>query len=167
MRWFDVDYPEVIDLRRRLYPERPGYRLIGSSLADLHWLDQVPGERPAMIVAEGLMMYLTEDIVKRLLNGLTGHFPFGQMVFDAVNRQGAKLDNTNANLRAAGATFGWWIDDPRDIQRLDPKFELVTELRPIEAYGYDRLPGLFHVLLPVMDWFPSLRRLNRLLRYQF
>ncbi|HBY99418.1 MAG TPA: hypothetical protein DEP84_36685 [Chloroflexi bacterium] len=27
VRWFDVDYPEVIELRRRLYPERAGYRM--------------------------------------------------------------------------------------------------------------------------------------------
>ena len=27
IRWFDVDFPEVIALRRRLYPERDGYTL--------------------------------------------------------------------------------------------------------------------------------------------
>jgi hypothetical protein len=35
VRWFEVDYPDVIELLRRLYPERAGYRTIGSSLADL------------------------------------------------------------------------------------------------------------------------------------
>src|SRR5579863_4804924 len=40
--WFDVDYPEVIALRRQLYPERVGYHLIGSSLANVQWLDEVP-----------------------------------------------------------------------------------------------------------------------------
>jgi len=44
VRWFDVDYPEVIALRRHLYPERAGYRVIGSSLADLSWLAEVPGD---------------------------------------------------------------------------------------------------------------------------
>ena len=34
VRWFDVDYPEVIDLRRQLYPERSGYRMLGSSLLE-------------------------------------------------------------------------------------------------------------------------------------
>ena len=24
VRWFDLDYPEVVDLRRRIYPEREG-----------------------------------------------------------------------------------------------------------------------------------------------
>jgi hypothetical protein len=71
------------------------------------------------------------------------------------------------DIQATGATIGWWIDDPRDIQRLDPKLELVTELRPLKAHQYERLPTAFRALLCAMDLFPSLRRLNRLLRYQF
>jgi O-methyltransferase involved in polyketide biosynthesis len=53
VRWFDVDYPEVIEVRRRLYPQRAGYRMIGSSVTDPGFLDGVPRNRPAMIVAEG------------------------------------------------------------------------------------------------------------------
>lgn len=53
VRWFDVDYPEVIEVRRRLYPERVGYHMIGSSLTDPGFLDEVPTDRPAMIVARG------------------------------------------------------------------------------------------------------------------
>ena len=43
IRWFDVDYPEVIDLRRQLYPERPGYQMIASSLLEKDWLDRDTG----------------------------------------------------------------------------------------------------------------------------
>jgi O-methyltransferase involved in polyketide biosynthesis len=167
VRWFDVDYPEVIEPRRKLYPERAGYRMIGSSVTDPGWLDEVPGDRPAWIVAEGLTYYLSESDVKTLLNRLTGHFPTGQMAFDAVSSLGAKLAKNNAKIQATGATIGWWMDDPRDIKLLDPKLELVTELRPREAHRYDRLPGSFRALLRVMDLFPSLCRLNRLLRYRF
>lgn len=167
VRWFDVDYPEVIELRQELYPERAGYRMIGSSVTDPGWLDEVPGDRPAWIVAEGLTYYLSESEVKTLLNRMTDHFPSGQMAFDAVSQLGARLAKTNVKIQTTGATIGWWIDDPRDIRRLDPKLELVTELRPLEAHRHDRLPGSFRALLCVLDLFPGLRRLNRLLRYRF
>jgi O-methyltransferase involved in polyketide biosynthesis len=134
---------------------------------DPGWLDEVPGDRPAWIVAEGLTYYLSESDVKTLLNRLTGHFPTGQMAFDAVSRLGARLARNNARIRATGATIGWWLDDPRDIKRLDPKLELVTELRPRESPGYDRLPGSLRALLRVMGLFPGLRRLTRLLCYRF
>src|SRR6266568_494591 len=58
--WFDVDYPEVIELRQRLYPQRPAYAMLGASVLDPNWLDGVPTDRPTLIVAEGLSMYLPE-----------------------------------------------------------------------------------------------------------
>src|SRR5512135_2399148 len=38
VRWYDVDFPDVIALREQLYPLRDGYTLVGSSLAELGWL---------------------------------------------------------------------------------------------------------------------------------
>lgn len=167
VRWFDVDYPEVIELRRRLYPERAGYHLIASSLTNPSFLDEVPVDRPAMIVAEGLLMYLTEHDVKQLLNRLTNHFPSGQLAFDALSRWGARMAKADPSVHATGASFHWGIDDPRDLKHLEPRLELVTEVRTPDLPGYCRLPWAMRTLVRVMDPIPALRRLNRLLLYQF
>lgn len=52
---YDVDFPEVIDVRRRLFPRRENYRTIGSSDADVGWLAEVPHDRPMLIVTQGLL----------------------------------------------------------------------------------------------------------------
>lgn len=67
VRWFDVDQPNVIELRRKLYNDRHGCRMVGSSVTDAGWLDETPTDRPALIVAEGLFMYLHEPEVRTLL----------------------------------------------------------------------------------------------------
>lgn len=56
--WFDLDQPEVVDLRRRLYPELPGVTMIAGSATNPSWWAQVPPGRPTLVVAEGLLMYL-------------------------------------------------------------------------------------------------------------
>jgi len=54
VQWFDVDYPDVIDLRCQLSPERDAaYHLIGAQLDDLRWMDDVPRDRPGLFIAEG------------------------------------------------------------------------------------------------------------------
>ena len=58
VRWFDLDQPGVIELRRKLYDETDAYRMIGSSVTDPGWLDAIPTDRPTLVVAEGLLMYL-------------------------------------------------------------------------------------------------------------
>ena len=165
--WFDVDYPDVIELRTSLYPERPGYRMIGSPLAELGWLDELPRDRPAMIVAEGVTMYLTEAIVKALLNRLTDHFPSGQIAFDAVNRIAVRMAKISSSIRATGASFGWGISDAHDIKRLDPRITLVRKLRTPELPGYAKLPWTARVLVRIMGTIPTFRRMHRLLLYRF
>lgn len=168
VRWFDVDFPEVIELRRRLYPERAGYTTIGSSLADLQWLDKIPRDYPAWIVAEGVTMYLSADIMNPLLNRLTNHFPSGAIAFDAISSAATRMAGANRSVRATGATFGGFsVDDPQELKKVAPKLELVKESRTPEMPGYSKLPLATRALVRVFDFFPSLRKLSRLLLYRF
>ena len=167
VRWFDVDYPEVIALRQRLYPERAGYRMIGTALQDADWLDDVPADRPAMIVAEGLMMYLTDDIVRSLLNRLTGHFPGGHIVFDAWNRLALRSAQRGPGFRGIDATFGWAIDDPDDIKKLNAQLKLITEITARDLDAFSKMPWWSRTLVCLTNPIPALRRANRILLYRF
>src|SRR5215212_10425129 len=126
--WFDVDYPEIIDLRKRLFPERAGYQMIGSSVADSGWLEQIPADRPTLIIAEGLMYYLTEEQVKALVKRLVKRFPTGQIMFDAISKLYLKLQKTNVGISATGARMWWGVNDPHELEQWDPRIKLVTNL---------------------------------------
>ncbi|MFC7340203.1 class I SAM-dependent methyltransferase [Saccharopolyspora griseoalba] len=82
--WFDVDLPEVVELRRDLYAEEARYRMLAGSVTDPRWLGELPAHRPALVVAEGLMMYLTPERNWELLRRLTEHFDTGEVLFDGV-----------------------------------------------------------------------------------
>ncbi|AUX46822.1 GlcNAc transferase [Sorangium cellulosum] len=166
--WFDIDYPEVIALRRRVYPDREGYRTIGSSVTDPGWLAELPAGRPAMIVAEGLLPYLAEHDARQLLERLTSHFPRGQVAFDAYSRMGARLLSFHPSIKATGASVGGWgIDDPRALQRWVPRLELVTELISYDAASIAKLPWAHRVIYHVARHVPAVMRMGRLLRYRF
>jgi methyltransferase (TIGR00027 family) len=168
--WFDVDYPDVIDLRRQLFPERDAastgrYHLIGAPLSDLRWLDDVPRGRPALLIAEGTLMYLSEAEVKALLNAVAGRFPGGQMIFDVVHP--VILKRVGSNVGGTGATYKWSLDDPQDIKRLEPKLELIKEFRPSEQVAFSRFPLWWRAQYRVMELNSTLRRMNRTVVYQF
>jgi O-methyltransferase involved in polyketide biosynthesis len=86
VQWFDVDQPDVIELRRRLYSDADGYRMIASSVTEPGWLERIPGDRPALVVAEGLLLYLTEAQVRDLLARITDHFDTGELLADMESR---------------------------------------------------------------------------------
>jgi O-methyltransferase involved in polyketide biosynthesis len=168
VRWLDVDFPEVIELRQRLYPERKGYEMIGSSLANLEWVDALPEDRPAWILMEGVSMYLSADIMHAILSRLTNHFPSGAIAFDAISPAATRMAGANRSIRATGATFGGFsVDDPQELKKVAPKLEFVKESRTPEMPGYAKLPLAMRALVRVFDFFPSLRKLSRLLLYRF
>lgn len=118
-QWFDIDQPAVIALRRKLYDDRDGYRMIGSSVTG-EWLDEIPTDRPVLMVAEGLLMYLTEPEVRRLLQRLTDRFADGELVFDTVSPLGPRL----SKLLTKGI-IKWGIRDARAIERWNPRLRFL------------------------------------------
>ena len=64
--WYDVDFPEVTELRNSLLPHRDNVHAIGSSLLDPRWADAIPGDRPAIAVSDGVLGFLSEDDNRRL-----------------------------------------------------------------------------------------------------
>jgi O-methyltransferase involved in polyketide biosynthesis len=170
VRWFDVDCPAVIALREQLYPERDGYRRIGSSVTDLAWLDAISGDTPVLVVAEGLVMYLREKDGTALFRRITEQFPGGQIAFDAYSRLMVRLVSRLAVVRGAKVELVWGIDDPRDLEKKVPK------LRLVETVEFMTMPELVRRLSKswisraiheVMSRLPFYRKLARHLRYEF
>jgi O-methyltransferase involved in polyketide biosynthesis len=167
VRWLDVDFPEVVALRRRLFPPRDGYTLVGSSVTDPDWLGHVPDDRPVMVVAEGLLMYLRREEVQQLFTRITARVPSGEAAFDAFSRLGVRLMQRQRSVRATGATLGWGIDDPRELKSAVPRLRFVEEVAAYAPAQLGRFSLLSRASIRLAMTIPPLRRLGRFLRYRF
>jgi len=130
--WFDVDRPTVIELRRRLYDDTDGYRMIGSSVTDPQWLDHVPTGRPTLVVAEGLLMYLQESEVRQLLERLTDRFDSGELQFDTLSRLAPLLSKVLTK-----GIIKWGIRNVGDLETWNPRLRFL-EQTPVLA-GYPKI----------------------------
>ncbi|GGS46174.1 putative polyketide synthase protein [Planobispora rosea] len=167
-RWFDVDYPEVVELRERLLPRPEGdYRTIGASVTDDGWLDAIPADRPAVAVFEGLTMYLRKEDGRRLIQRITGRFPGGQLLFDGYGTVGIRMQKLVPAVRRSGATLYWGIDDPREIEGWHDGLECLDALRSVDMPGLDELPLAGRIQLGILKHIPALRDAGRILRYRF
>lgn len=134
VQWFDIDQPNVIALRRKLYDDGDGYRMIGSSVTDDAWLSEIPAGRPTLVVAEGLVMYLTEPQVRSLVQRIVDRFDNGELIFDTTPPMGVQL----SKLLTKGITT-WGIRDARDIERWNPRLRFVE--RSAAGALYPRIPS--------------------------
>lgn len=93
VRWYDLDLPEVIALRRQLLGETDRFVLLPSSVTDRDWMKALPaepGER-FLFVAEGLLMYLADEDAAGLLRELNRRFPGGELIAELVARRVVKM----------------------------------------------------------------------------
>jgi O-methyltransferase involved in polyketide biosynthesis len=77
VEWYDLDLPDVIELRRELLgDERERYHLLACSVFDSAWLEalKVHSPRPFLFLAENVFVYFTEAQVKSLVLRLRDHF---------------------------------------------------------------------------------------------
>ena len=167
VEWYDVDYPDVADLSRQLYPARDRYHLIGASVTDPAWLADIPADRPTLMIGEGLTMYLTQADGIALLRRVVDRFPSGELQFDAFNRLGIKTQWMNSVVRRSGATLYWGIDTPDEILDAVPGLRLLAWVSPFDSATFKDIAWYYRALAAVMSVVPSLRYMAQYHRYAF
>jgi O-methyltransferase involved in polyketide biosynthesis len=166
--WYDLDYPSVIRLRQRLLPPREHCTLIGSSVTDLTWLEQVPRHRPLLMIAEGLVPYLTETDVRRLLTSLVEAFPTGQIQLDTVPVWAWRSSKWDPLLRKYDAQFHCGFDDPAALADWHPRLEYVDEAPMYDApVLMAKAPANTRRVYRLMNLLPGMKRSTRIVRFQF
>ena len=167
VQWYDVDYPAVIALREEIYPAREGYHLVATSATDQAWLDQIPADRPLLLLAEGISMYLTECDGVALLRSVVERFPCGELQIDFYNWLAIKTQKTQTLMRRTGSTLHWVVNSPQDILTQVPEVRLLTAVTFFDASTFSRASLAFRLAKQLARVVPSLRRTLQYHRYAF
>lgn len=102
--WYDVDFKEVIDIRRYFYMETDNYHVVASSVTEPGWIEKIPrGKKHFIVIAEWLFIYLMENEVKELFNNLKDRVGGYTLIFDAFNVTAAKRIENHQSLKKTGA----------------------------------------------------------------
>jgi len=109
--WFDLDFPDVIALRRQYFQETHRYRLIASPALPVTWLEEIPSASHALVLAEGLSMYLSQADMVALGEALRAHFGAVTFIFDAYTPLAAKFSRFRNPVNAMNARIDFAVQD--------------------------------------------------------
>ncbi|EHK79379.1 leucine carboxyl methyltransferase [Sinorhizobium meliloti CCNWSX0020] len=165
VRWFELDVPDVISLRERIYPDRAGCTTIACSIVERGWIERLPADRPTMIVAEGVLPYLEDHQVSQVLRRIAGHFPKGEIAFDAYSSIAIRLLRFNPAIRATGACLQSAVDDPAELEQQVPGLQLIEDRSDWDIGQVARMTPAAQMALQLFSTIPF--RVGRLLRYGF
>jgi O-methyltransferase involved in polyketide biosynthesis len=130
--WFDLDFPDVIAVRRQLVPEAERDRYLATSVLESGWMDQVvrPENSPLLFVAEAVLPYLEPAQVKELVVALQQRYPGAELVTDVCTPFAVRTDNLQLLVAGSAARLHWAVRDPRELEAWSPGIRLV------ESFSY-------------------------------
>ena len=166
VEWYDLDMQEVIDLRKIFYDEPDRYHMIPDSVTNLRWAEMIPSQgRPVMVIAEGLMMYLTEEEVRSLILKLKESYPGCEFVFDAYSTLAARSVKGHPSIKRTGAVIHWGIDDPQAIEKWGDGIRLREEWYFTQSEAIETLAFGYRLMFRLSGLFLAARKAHRILYY--
>lgn len=131
--FYEVDLPEVIEMRREYLGENEREVLIGCDMFDYSWMDKVNAGMPTMFVSSGVFMYFEEERIIALISEIKSRFKDSELVFDAINRKG--MAYANKYVRKTGnkdAEMHFYVENSTEFGR-KAGCRLVSENPPFKA----------------------------------
>ena len=162
--WYDVDFPEVIAERRRYYAESPGYRMLAGDARDGSWLGNIPERESAVVIMEGVSMYLTSEQLGRLTESLCGHFQKLVCLMDCYTALAAKMTRYKNPVNDVGVTEVYAVDDPAALQQKG--FSFIKEHAMTPQQYINQLTGLEKHIFKKLYAGSFAKRLYRLFEYR-
>ena len=157
VEWYDLDFPEVIDVKKNFFQENDRYHFISSSVLDFKWIETLSKNKnqPFLFIAEGVLQYLHEEEVKSLILKLQDKFPGCELVCEVAalflanmmkRRFWRRMMQRKARF-GQDTAFNFGIKNSYDLEKWSSGIQLLDDwfylAQPEKKLGWMRFLGRF------------------------
>lgn len=135
--YIEVDLPEVIAAKKKVLSDRLTYRMIGCSVLEEGWIEEVRSlqQENILFLAEGLLMYLPQAEVVGLFNKLAETFSKSEIIFEVVNKKYTKglwKKSVESKMKRslgseAGTSYEFGVREASEVEAYNPAIKVVEE----------------------------------------
>ncbi len=142
--WYDIDFPDVIEERRKYYVESEYYHMLAMDMRTDEWREHIETNQDAIIVLEGVSMYFEPEELLGLLSNLSKHFKTLNILMDCYTEKAAKVSKYKNPINDVGVTTVYGYDNPDELaESSDLLFEKEHNMTPHkyieELHGMERI----------------------------
>jgi len=131
VRWFDLDFPEVIELRQKYIKQSERRRFIAKSALDFSWFNDVPAKQNTLFMVAGVLYYFTNQEVKNLFLALQKNFGKSEIIFDYSSPKGVEIANkkviTSAGM-GSSSFLTWGIENIKEIENWNKGIKVIKSI---------------------------------------
>ena len=129
-QWYDIDFPSVIEERKKYYVEDDFYHMIEADVREKDWLSAVLKAKHAIIVMEGVSMYFEPQELKTVLEQISSYFDKVNLLMDCYTTIAAKASKYKNPINDVGVTLVYGLDEPKELDVNNFKFVKEYEMTP-------------------------------------
>lgn len=140
--WIDIDFPQVEPYWQTAFAPDTKRRFIAASVTDPALWQQLGEEvsKPVMVIAEGLMMYLTESDVRMILSEISQRFPGAEILLEVVSPFFAKRPQRLPGLSKTLVRFNWGLKTGAELESWGVGARVLAEWRIMDWRPADNRP---------------------------
>lgn len=162
--WYDVDFPQVIEERKRYFSESEQYRMLAGDVREKNWLDAIPEAETAIVVMEGISVYLTSAEQNAVMANLGRRFEKVALLTDCYSSFAAKMSRYKNPVNDVGVTEVFGMDEPTLLEQ--GGFIFVQEHTMTPQHYIDRLTGMEKRIFSKLYAGGFAKKLYRLFEYR-
>jgi len=163
-KWYDIDFPEVIEERKKYYTDTNNYKMIAGDARAYDWLATIKENHSAIVVMEGVSMYLTVEDMRNLTDRLCAHFEKIALLVDCYTSYAARISKHANPINDVGVSKVYGIDAPEAYQ--SGKIAFVKEHTMIPQKYIDELNGFERLVFAKIYAGGFSKKLYRLFEYK-
>jgi O-methyltransferase involved in polyketide biosynthesis len=137
--WYDLDLPDVIELRRKFLKETDKRKFISSSFLDIKWFDDISVNDKILFISTGVFTYFVESEIKNFLLKVADRFPGCELFFDVTSPKGVEIANQviqKSGLESS-SFFKWELGNKSVITSWDDRIRLLDTYYTFKIDGLD------------------------------
>lgn len=128
--WYDIDFPSVLEERKKYYTEDDFYNMIEADVRRQNWMSSVPKAKHAIIVMEGVSMYFEPQELKMVFEQISNYFETVNLLMDCYTTIAAKASKYKNPINDVGVTQVYGLDEPRELENRSLRFVKEYEMTP-------------------------------------
>ena len=135
--WYDLDLPDVIELRKLFINEMDNRKFISASFMENNWYKYLKCPEHILFIAGGVYYYYEQKVIRTFFIKLSLMFPTCELLFDVTSAAGVRA--TNKVLRKTGMDdkhfLKWDLKNTDTILSWSPRLSLLGKYYTYKQEG--------------------------------
>ena len=128
--FYELDLPDVIELRNHFFEDSERHKSIASSFLDTKWFKEISVVDGLLCLAGGVLYYFDEEQIKNFFIAAADYFGKCDFYFDSLSPLGIKIGNKHV-LKSGGmgsALGAWGLKPVKSLEKWDKRIKVINSM---------------------------------------